>query len=92
MQKAISARLDQREILGSQAQLDCPYRRVGFNDNALFGLRRKDIAEHKDIAHFVMLRASSDYKGMKNAIEYLLIGQKAFFTDQEQSFTILKAP
>lgn len=78
--KAFATRLDPMDIMGSLVKMDALYKKVGFNETAVFRLLRKAVGEIPPMANFVMYRLLSDFKSLKKSIGDFVVGQRAFFS------------
>lgn len=75
---AVASRLENNYLVRSLNEMDCPFEKAGFNNEAGLGLLRNAIMAHTDVSQFVLYRAPTTSEGLKKAVRDFVPGRKAF--------------
>lgn len=76
--KAIDARLDHYRLGESIVEIDDRYSRAGFNGKSKFGLLRKDVLEHGELARSTILKRPTSYNTLHDAVRAQVRDRKVF--------------
>ena len=82
IRRAISACLNDQDLLGSVAKMDSCFKKAGFNTEAKFGLLCKAVMGHGALAQFAVYRGSTTYHELKKTVKDFGAGRKAFHSAQ----------
>ena len=78
IQLAIAASLDPSNLRSSLTGMDSLFQKAGFDDNAKFGLMRRAVMEHAEIAQYVMFRNPRTYSSLKESIDSFSSARETF--------------
>lgn len=78
IRRAMNVRLDSKDIPNSLQTMDRLFEKAGFNEEAKFGLLRNSVADHSDLAQFVISRSPKSYQEVKKAISDFWFGLRAY--------------
>ena len=82
IRQAISACVDDQNLLGSMAKMDNCFEKAGFNTKANFVLLYKAFMEHGALVQFAVYGGSTTYHELKKTVKYFVAGRRAFQSTQ----------
>ena len=85
IRRAIAARLDYQDLIGSLREMDRWLEKAGFNSEARFGLLRNSVMQFSDLAQFAIYRGATTYESLRTTVKDFVAGRTVFFISKEST-------